>query len=377
MTFSEFLKKLARYCRTKTEATSDFVYAVLESAVQMEIEISRPDKSTLEKIFNGSRQLTGKVARMMLTSETINKAGFIEFMEGRISSDVIDEAKEAFGFERDLDVDEFYEKVFLMLIGHLTDVANRDTKGKASASLPIEDTESSSSLYTSPVVTESRPLQPSNFFRGREKQLEIIKERLSGTGKLMLLNGMGGIGKTEICRKLFHDAMNGRLPEVKKIGWLTYSGSLEQTYFRQFLPLEKPASKAVEYKKQAEAYINSLGGEFLLFIDNANEIPEKETAQLLKLNCKVLMTSRRRTMGRLHAFEIGKLEMDDCRILYRQHFNMKSFDKNSDSNYNTSYAENAAPDDDLDAIIHMADRHTLAIELLAKQQSASLLIVWI
>ncbi len=78
------------------------------------------------------------------------------------------------------------------------------------------------------VITKTRPLQPTNFFRGRDTKLNEIKYKMSGTAKLLLLNGMGGIGKTEICRKLFHEAINRKLPEVCNVGCLTYSGSLEQ-----------------------------------------------------------------------------------------------------------------------------------------------------
>ncbi|MDR3238794.1 MAG: hypothetical protein LBT44_01735 [Clostridiales bacterium] len=38
-------------------------------------------------------------------------------------------------------------------------------------------------------------------------------------------------------------------------------------------------------------------------------------------------------------------------------------------NYGAAYAEDDSPHDDLDAIITMADRHTLAVELLAKTRS--------
>ena len=58
------------------------------------------------------------------------------------------------------------------------------------------------------IVTQTRPLRPSDFFRGRDGKLEEIKRLLTGNAKLMLLNGMGGIGKTEFCRKLFYECIN-------------------------------------------------------------------------------------------------------------------------------------------------------------------------
>lgn len=244
-----------------------------------------------------------------------------------------------------------------------------DTNKKA----PASNTAETKTNPNTNIITLSRPLQPSDYFRGRDKKLVEIKGKLLGAAKLLLLNGMGGIGKTEMCRKIFHEALNNKLPEVKNIGWITYNGSLEQTFFHQFPHIESPANKPFDYLQQAEKHLNAYGGSLLLFVDNANEMSEKEAAWLLKLECKVLLTSRKSSVERLQSIEIGKLEREDCRILYRQHLNRQPFDKTSDSIYGIDYTEDDSFHEDLDAIITMADRHTLAIELLAKTQKASML----
>jgi tetratricopeptide (TPR) repeat protein len=219
------------------------------------------------------------------------------------------------------------------------------------------------------VVTTTRPLQPSDFFRGRDKIIAEVKQRLTGNAKLMLLNGMGGISKTEVCRKLFHKAINDGLPEVEKVGWVTFSVNLEQSLFNQFTEIKQSSANSSEYLQQAKLYANDLGGKLLLFIDNANDMSAEDTTWLSSLNCKVILTSRRRTLERLHAIEVDKLSIEDCRILYRWHSEENSAGENS--NYKLSYTEDDSPNEDLDAIITLADRHTLAIELLAKTQIAS------
>jgi len=219
------------------------------------------------------------------------------------------------------------------------------------------------------IVTQTRPLQPSDFFRGRDGKLGEVKRLLMGDAKLMLLNGMGGIGKTEFCRKLFHECINNRLPEVKKVGWLVFHESIEQTFFQQFTELSFHTDNPTEYFSQAVRYLDNQKGELLLFIDNANDLSDKDAALLLQLRCKVVFTSRRRSVERLQPIEIGKLDIGDCRILYRQHSEEYSY--HADYNYGVTYAEDNSPDDDLDAILEMADRHTLAIELLAKTQKSA------
>ena len=219
------------------------------------------------------------------------------------------------------------------------------------------------------IITNTHPLQPSDFFRGRDAKLEEVKKRLTGDTKLMLLNGMGGIGKTEFCRKLFRECINKRLPEVKKVGWLVFHESIEQTFFQQFTELNFQTDSPSEYLVQAIKYLDNQKGNLLLFIDNANELSERDAALLAQLLCKVALTSRRRSIERLQPIEIGKLDIKDCRVLYRQHSEEYPFNENY--NYGVTYEENDSPDEDLDAIIKMADRHTLAIELLAKTQKSA------
>jgi len=99
---------------------------------------------------------------------------------------------------------------------------------------------------------------------------------------------------------------------------------------------------------------------------------DEEATRLQQLECKILITSRYRTTERIKPLEIGRLGLIDCRILYRQHFGLQPLNANSDSIYGIDHTEDPSPDEDLDAIIEIADRHTLAIELLAKTQRAAM-----
>lgn len=224
-------------------------------------------------------------------------------------------------------------------------------------------------LPTPEVITALRPLQPSDFFRGREEKLKEIKKLLADNSKLMLLNGMGGIGKTEFCRKLFYDFLNEKHDELSKIGWIVFTNTIEQSFFRQFTELSYHNETPSEYLLRATNYINEHNGKLLLFIDNANDLSEQDAAMLSQLRCNIVLTSRKRNIERLQGIEIGKLSLEDCRILYRQH--SEEYLIHSDYNYGITYEENDSYSEDLDAIITMADRHTLAMELLAKTQRSA------
>ena len=218
-------------------------------------------------------------------------------------------------------------------------------------------------------ITESRPLQPSGFFIGRDKKLADIKKELVGNAKLLLLNGMGGIGKTEVCRKLFHEAINSGLNEVRKVGWITFIGNVERSFFRQFNEIDNFVDKPKDYLAQVEKYINVLGGELLLFIDNANDISNEDSEWLLRLGCKIIMTTRNERVERMMPIEIERLSIEDCRILYRWHSGTSL--SGDDSYYGSSNTPDSSPNQDLDDILELAQRHTLAVELLAKTQRAN------
>lgn len=210
---------------------------------------------------------------------------------------------------------------------------------------------STPNLKPAKVITISRPAQPSRFFDGRDTLIEEIENKIVKDTKLVLLNGIGGIGKTEVCRKLFHKYTLNGLTTVERIGWVIFSENLSQTFMGQFDEIE--ANTAKDYLEMAKGYLNQHGSNLLLFIDNANDISEQDAAVLSTLGCKILLTSRKK-LDRIEPIEVGRLTIEKCRNIYRMH---------SEDHYSS--------DDKVDAIIKLADRHTLAVELLAKTQRES------
>ncbi len=53
------------------------------------------------------------------------------------------------------------------------------------------------------VVTHRANIKPAYYFTGRERELQDLRQRVEEGRKSVLVSGMGGIGKTHICRKLF------------------------------------------------------------------------------------------------------------------------------------------------------------------------------
>nr|MCR4760541.1 hypothetical protein [Oscillospiraceae bacterium] len=203
-----------------------------------------------------------------------------------------------------------------------------------------------------PVITIDTPVHPSEFFQGRDDDLQKIRA-LAGD-KIVLLNGIGGIGKTEICRRIFWDYRDALTDGVEHLGWITYDNSLCSSLHNKFPAVTAPDPES--YQEAVRQLIGQLGKKLLLFIDNANELQPKEAEWLDALPCRMILTSRT-AIGRFEKYPVDQLPPEICRKFYQEIIGMSD------------------PEDDpyIDEIIRRAAYHTLTVELLAKTQAAACL----
>ncbi len=80
------------------------------------------------------------------------------------------------------------------------------------------------------VVTHNADIKPVSYFTGRETELKDLQQRIEEGRKSVLVSGMGGIGKTQICRELFNEyynrQMKGKKGEFRHIGYIEYDGDM-------------------------------------------------------------------------------------------------------------------------------------------------------
>lgn len=62
------------------------------------------------------------------------------------------------------------------------------------------------------VVTHNANIKPVYYFTGRETELKDLRQWIESGQESVLVSGMGGIGKTHICRKLLKNI--GQLVKV-------------------------------------------------------------------------------------------------------------------------------------------------------------------
>ncbi|MCL2718799.1 MAG: tetratricopeptide repeat protein [Lachnospiraceae bacterium] len=197
------------------------------------------------------------------------------------------------------------------------------------------------------IITIDSAPQPSVYFTGRGGELSDIKNHIEKNEKLMLINGMGGIGKSEICKKLFHE-YNDNDSQIKHIGWVIFDENLKKTLYGKFIETS-PFTDFEENFKQTKIFINNLSTKLLLFIDNMNEISLDDRDELGKLSCNIMITSRRTDIGNIKKVLIGELSEDSCISLYKEILDRSDYD-----------------DEIVRQIVGKAACLTLVVELLAK-----------
>ena len=101
-------------------------------------------------------------------------------------------------------------------------------------------------------------------FIGRTAELDDIKKLLeSDKAQAIWIHGMGGLGKTQLCRKLFSDLEN-RFPYL---GWVTFNGDFKQSIVNQVV-CEKNDSDMEQAYQDTLSFINAKGTNLVLFVDN-------------------------------------------------------------------------------------------------------------
>ncbi len=189
-------------------------------------------------------------------------------------------------------------------------------------------------------------------FLGREADLARLKETLENSYRVVLMNGLGGIGKTVLATAYVQQY--GK--HYDHIAWINRGEDLIETVALNEsladtlgIPFQEKEELETRFRRIMRA-LDQLPGQNLLVIDNAQEqVAEKAIYEQLPglPNWRVLLTSRL-SLGGFEEVSIGILEPESAVALFR-----------------TWYRE-AVSEADLTELLEEIGYHTLTIELLAK-----------
>ncbi|MFN4255214.1 MAG: hypothetical protein ACK4Q5_09435, partial [Saprospiraceae bacterium] len=201
------------------------------------------------------------------------------------------------------------------------------------------------------------PPYPKPLFFGdsRTDELADVHARLRGDQCLVLVNGMGGIGKTSVAAAFCKDFE----AEFACIVWMHCGGSVREAFLRsplfgRLFPAGsfQPGTSDEDIFGAMLAQMASAPGRKLLVLDNANDgddlIANRRRLEALP-GWAVLITSRAEATG-LPERKIGTLPLDRARALFCKH-------------YPPAATQTAL----LDRLLVAIGCHTLLLEIIAKQ----------
>lgn len=200
--------------------------------------------------------------------------------------------------------------------------------------------------------------RPTDKVIGRDAQLKQIRKRLAEDNSVVLVNGLGGIGKTTVALEFIH-RYGG---DYRHLAWIEVTDSITAAFVANRTLIDNLYLSAVlenlpkeDYEVLAlERIINRLSNldNCLLVIDNANNHDDLLACghMLRTLRATTLLTSRAHPED-WNTVPIDELEPKDAAALFQRHF-----------------LAGVQPEqmDTLWELLRCLDHHTLLVELTAK-----------
>ena len=202
-------------------------------------------------------------------------------------------------------------------------------------------------------------IRPNEFFVGRVRECNELTERIESE-RLIYLCGIGGIGKSEIAKQYAAKNRN----KYSNILYFSYTGDFEETICQDSViiaTIERVDDESDHHFcwRKLHAIKRCLHGNSLIIIDNMNsrleDIEHLSVWEFLRsLPCEIVVTTRAEQAEHILRIE----ELEDTNAL------------------RSIYLRNCPCSDDqesfVDDIILLLNRHTLLIELIAKQTRAAM-----
>lgn len=203
------------------------------------------------------------------------------------------------------------------------------------------------------------PISFTDFIVGREREIWDIQEWLRKKKMMVIINGIGGIGKTTVCKYLFKHSPELLRNRYKHIAWVDYNKNLASSFIKAFKNLNIPFEVSDSPEEKLERIIfelNKLGEDLLIFIDNVDKVHQhdKGITKLLQSKNHVIITSRVKVFDEEYLYPMGFLDDGECKKLFLKY-------------YQYNYEEKGGEIDGcLSQILKLCGYHSLTVELLAK-----------
>ena len=201
-------------------------------------------------------------------------------------------------------------------------------------------------LYAIPryITTQPPPIGPE--FSYREAMIEKLYNAIKQNQKhKILINGLGGIGKTTVARALYHKVKN----DFTYIAWVNYQHSIKESLLNSLTIYDDANEDKESRYRKIDAFLQSATKDCLIFIDNI--MPDDEGIRYLEcLEASIILTSRVDKLGSFNKFPVDFLTEAQCvDIFYKYYVHDKS----------------QAHKETVRKLVNLVKCHTLSVELLA------------
>ncbi len=205
---------------------------------------------------------------------------------------------------------------------------------------------------TKVLTTFLTPLPPRKIeLIGREKELAELDRLIKTSNRVVLVNGLGGIGKTEVCKAYFYEHYS----EYHLAAWVDWYGSVRESLVNalggdksKFIDTNEKDTADERFEKIVER-LELVREPMLLVFDNIGNPEDNDIEMLLSLplEIKILASSR----SHIEGYEERSLEFlnsIECKELFYRFY------------------KGIRDDELLGKVLELCGYHTLTVELLAR-----------
>ncbi len=185
-------------------------------------------------------------------------------------------------------------------------------------------------------------------FIGRKEELKKVDELLNQNSMLLLLNGIGGIGKSTLASYY----LNQKKANFDYYGFVQVNEDIKESFASAFsTSLDLKSEDIDELFAETMNKLNNLEGTKLLIIDDikemGNQLDEINTLLTLKNSGFQILFTSREVKEYIPQYFLDSMSIDDARDLFSKHYPTDEIDK-------------------VDKVLEYLDYHTLFIEMTAK-----------
>lgn len=195
-------------------------------------------------------------------------------------------------------------------------------------------------------LTGLEPFQQDDILH-REKDIAALTEKLASDEKMVLISGIGGVGKTLLARAVC-EAMK---EHFKHIAWLQYDGDLDAQLLK--LDLWPQNSDLNSRLIQIKTFLKTIEEPVLIILDNIEAPPSRETLSTLNSfspSVRLLLTSRLPQIPGVETYPLEFLSLEACIDVFYAAYTRDEKREHCEV---------------VEKMITSVSRHTLTVELLA------------